>query len=147
MVLPFLSVFYWNGDIYELRETSGDKNIYLSKQPDNAFISSLAQDLLKETPSMNLEIYEKVKNGTIKKWIPYVLRLMYATLLVADVYSRNADVLHNPLISNTLSILTTQRIVKTITVLVNIATQVLPAVLDGATSTSSADSAKAGDDK
>lgn len=91
--------------------------------------------------------YLKEQSGFTDKVSDRKQRLMYATLLVADVYSRNADVLHNPLISNTLSILTTQRIVKTITVLVNIATQVLPAVLDGATSTSSTDSAKAGDDK
>ena len=79
--------------------------------------------------------YLKDKEGFNDKVSGNKQRLMYATLLVADRYNRNADILHNPLISNTLSILTTQRVVKTITILVNIASEAIPAVIDASTST------------
>lgn len=73
--------------------------------------------------------YLKDKDGFSDKILGEKHRLMYATLLIADVYGRNTDLANNPAISSTLSIITAKRIAAAISLIFNIAVNVLPEVL------------------
>ena len=77
-----------------------------------------------------LETDEFLKNQSGFKSMDKSRRMMYATLLVADVYGKDAAIISNPLISNTLSIITAQRIAKIISIIGNIAPSIAGAIVD-----------------
>ena len=56
-------------------------------------------------------------------------RTMYVTLLVADVYGKGSSIMSGPAISNTFSIITTKRIVNAISIVINLASGVIPAFI------------------
>lgn len=56
-------------------------------------------------------------------------RLMYAALLVADSFGRQSDIINNPAIGNAISEITAKRTVQTVSITINLAANLLPALL------------------
>ena len=90
---------------------------------------TLADEIIKAADCL------KEKDGFGDKQTDRTQRLMYAATLVAGAYGKDNDVIDDPAISNTLSIISAKRTVNTINILINISANVLPALLEAAAGT------------
>ncbi len=74
-------------------------------------------------------------NGLDGKSLDESKRKIYAALIVSDAHGKDALMIKNPVITNTISMITTQKIVNMITVISNIAPSVIGAMVDTGDST------------
>ena len=77
--------------------------------------------------------YLKKDDGFKDKQLTDKQRMMYATLLVAGVYGRHTDMMDNPVITGTLSILADKTKAAITSALLNCALELIPAVLGAVT--------------
>ena len=73
--------------------------------------------------------YLKDKSGFSDNSMGAKKRLMYSAMLIADVYGSNSDIMSNSVLSNTISIITAQRISLMISIITT-ALQMIPAAED-----------------
>lgn len=74
----------------------------------------------------------KEKAGFGDKAVNKEQRMMYAAMLIACAYGQDPDVMSNPMISNTFSIITAKRIANTVSIIINLATEIIPALAGAA---------------
>ncbi|MBO4390304.1 MAG: DUF4003 family protein [Lachnospiraceae bacterium] len=116
------------------------KSSYNEDQAFSALGALVDIDLSPEeivTEIIEVADYLKEKKVFTDKDISNKQRLMYSIFLVADACGKDTDVISNPVISNTISILTTRKVIQAISVAVQIALNVAPAVTEVVSSNTS----------